>query len=131
YDGSKITLQQRSLGYIAGDEGSGNYMGKKILQYYAYHTFDEALKSSFETLFGNRFDDIIKELYGATFPNRYLANLVLLLRKNRGHFMVENIIEDALNDFFHTQILKYRQSWSHPIYFVGSIANEFAAVIEE
>ncbi|HTN45101.1 MAG TPA: BadF/BadG/BcrA/BcrD ATPase family protein [Flavipsychrobacter sp.] len=130
YDGKKIKEQQRSLGYLAGDEGSGNYLGKRVLQYYAYKTFDEELNMSFEKLFGDDFNAIIKKLYSEAFPNRYLANFVWLLRENRGHFMVENIIEDCLNDFFHAQILKYRQSWKSPIHFVGSIANEFKSTLE-
>lgn len=130
YDGKKIKEQQRSIGYIAGDEGSGNYMGKRILQYYAYKTFDEELNASFEALFGDDFDAIIKRLYEQPFPNRYLASFVLLLRENRGHFMVENIIEDCLNDFFHAQILKYRNSWKSPIHFAGSIANEFQTTLQ-
>lgn len=130
YDGKKIKEQQRSLGYLAGDEGSGNYLGKRVLQYYAYKTFDAELTASFEQLFGNDFNAIVKKLYSETFPNRYLADFVLLLRKNRGHFMVENIIEDCLNDFFHAQILKYRHSWKSPIHFVGSIAYEFKEVLK-
>lgn len=130
FDGKKIKEQQRSLGYIAGDEGSGNYLGKRVLQYYAYKTFDEELTASFEQLFGNDFNAIVKKLYSETFPNRYLASFVLLLRENRGHFMVENIIEDGLNDFFHAQILKYRYSWKSPIHFVGSIAYEFREVLK-
>jgi len=131
YDGTKIKEQQRSLGYIAGDEGSGNYLGKKVLQYYAYKTFDEELTLSFEQLFGNDFNAIVKKLYSEVFPNRYLANFVLLLRQNRGHFMVENIIEDGLNDFFNAQILKYRNSWKSPIHFAGSIAYEFRTTLAE
>ncbi len=130
YDGKKIKEQQRSLGYIAGDEGSGNYLGKKVLQYYAYKTFDAELTASFEQLFGSDFNAIVKKLYSEPFPNRYLASFVLLLRKNRGHFMVENIIEDGLNDFFHAHILKYRHSWKSPIHFVGSIAYEFKEVLQ-
>lgn len=129
YDGKKIKEQQTSLGYIAGDEGSGNFLGKRVLQYYAYNTFDAELKMAFELLFGSDIDAIIKRLYSEPFPNRYLATFVLLLRENRGHFMVENIIEDCLNDFFHHQILKYRQSWKLPLYFTGSISYEFKDVI--
>lgn len=130
YDGNKIKDQQPSLGYIAGDEGSGNHMGKRILQYYAYNTFDTELKMYFEQQFGNSIPDILEKLYREPFPNRYLASFVKLLAENRGHFMVENIIEDCLNDFFHHHLFKYRQSWKHPIYFTGSIAYVFSDVIE-
>jgi len=131
YDGKKIKEKQTSLGYIAGDEGSGNYLGKKVLQYYAYNTFDEELKMAFEQLFGNDTGAILRRLYSEPFPNRYLATFVQLLKENRGHYMTENIIEDCINDFFHHHIMKYRQSWKTPLYFTGSVAYEFGDVVKD
>jgi len=130
YNGKKIKDQRPSLGYIAGDEGGGNYMGKRILQYYAYETFDSELKMGFEMRFGNDIRVIINKLYHEPNPNRYLASFVSLLKENRGHYMVENIVEDCINDFFHTSILKHRNSWNLPLYFSGSVAFEFRDVVE-
>jgi N-acetylglucosamine kinase-like BadF-type ATPase len=130
YNGKKIKDQLPSLGYIAGDEGSGNYMGKRILQYYTYGTFDGELKMAFEMRFGNDIKEIIRKLYHEPYPNRYLASFVPLLLENRGHYMIENIIEDCLNDFFHSNILKYRESWNLPLFFSGSVAYEFKDVIK-
>ncbi|MBS1587385.1 MAG: N-acetylglucosamine kinase [Bacteroidetes bacterium] len=129
YNGEKIKDRQVSLGYIAGDEGSGNHMGKRVLQYYAYNTFDAELKMGFEQLFGSNVGDILHQLYREPFPNRYLATFVQLLVANRGHYMVENIIEDCLNDFFQHHILKYRQSFRYSINFTGSVAYAFSDVI--
>ncbi len=130
YDGKKIKEQQPSLGYLAGDEGSGNYMGKRILQYYCYGTFDEELKMGFEMRFGSDIKKIISTLYSSPYPNRYLASFVSLLHENRGHYMVENIIEDCINEFFHNSLLKYRQTWKKRLYFSGSIAYGFRDVLE-
>ena len=130
YNGKKIADQRPSLGYIAGDEGGGNYMGKRILQYYAYGTFDNELKIAFEMRFGNDLRQMINTLYHLPNPNRYLASFVPLLKDCRGHYMVENIIEDCLNDFFHTSVLKHRNSWNLPLYFSGSVAYEFRDVLE-
>jgi N-acetylglucosamine kinase-like BadF-type ATPase len=130
YNGKAIKEQQVSLGFIAGDEGSGNHMGKRVLQYYAYGTFDAELKMGFEQLFGDSIPAILRKLYKEPFPNRYLATFVELLAKNRGHYMVENIIEDCLNDFFHHHILKYRESWKSPLYFTGSVAFAFKDVLK-
>lgn len=129
YDGKKVSEKQASLGFIAGDEGSGSYMGKRILQYYAYHTFDSELRAAFEMKFGTDLNSMLHSIYREPFPNRYLAGFVSILRDNRGHFMVENIIEDSLNEFFRHHILKYRQSWKQPIHFSGSIAFGFKDVI--
>jgi len=130
YNGKKIKEQRPSLGYIAGDEGGGNYMGKRILQYYAYETFDTELRMAFELLFGNDIREIINKLYHQPNPNRYLASFVTLLKENRGHYMVENIVEDCINDFFHTSILKHRNSWNLPLYFSGSVAFEFKDILQ-
>jgi N-acetylglucosamine kinase-like BadF-type ATPase len=129
YDGKAIKETKASLGYVAGDEGSGNHMGKRVLQYYAYKTFDETLKATFEKLYGNDLGAILDHIYREPFPNRYLAGMTQLLKEHRGHFMVENIIEDCFNDFFHHNVLKYRQSWKYPLYFTGSVAYEFQDVL--
>lgn len=130
YDGEKIRERQPSLGYIAGDEGSGNHMGKRVLQYYSYGTFDQQLMMDFEMRFGADISEIISKLYHQPYPNRFLATFVALLKENRGHYMVENIIEDCLNDFFQCNILKYRQSWKKPLFFSGSVAYLFSDVIK-
>lgn len=131
FDGKKMKAGMPSLGYIAGDDGSGNHMGKKVLRYYAYKTFDDELNAVFEQLFGNDISLILNNIYKQPFPNRYLASFTRLLVENRGHYMVENIIEDCLNEFFHNHILKYRESWKYPINFTGSVAYEFRDVIAE
>ena len=51
YNGKKIVKNSPGLGYVLGDEGSGAYLGKKVVQYYLYHTFDEELKARFEKRF--------------------------------------------------------------------------------
>jgi N-acetylglucosamine kinase-like BadF-type ATPase len=129
YNGKHIKDRKVSLGYVAGDEGSGNHLGKRVLQYYAYNTFDTELRMAFEQSFGSDMGHILHRIYKEPFPNRYLAGFVQLLKENRGHYMVENILEDCLNDFFHHHILKYRQSWLLPINFTGSVAYEFKDVI--
>jgi len=48
YNGKKIVKQTSGIGYILGDEGSGAYLGKKVLQYYLYDTFDEDLRYKFD-----------------------------------------------------------------------------------
>lgn len=131
YNGSKIKKQHASLGYIAGDEGSGNHMGKRILRYYAYNTLDTELKAQFEYMFGDNVPVILDKLYKELFPNRYLASFVPFLSQNRGHYMVENIIEDSLNEFFTQHVLKYRESWNMPISFTGSVAYEFRDLIKK
>ncbi len=131
YDGKKIVKNSPGLGYILGDEGSGAYLGKKVIQYYLYNTFDEELRARFEKRFQTSYLEILDHVYKQPLANRYLASYAIFLAENRGHYMIENIIEDGLNDFFFTHLYKYRESWTMPIHFIGSIAFGFRDVLKE
>jgi glucosamine kinase len=132
YNGKSILKNSPGLGYVLGDEGSGAYLGKKVLQYYLYNTFDDELRFKFEAKYkGISNVEILENTYKKPFPNRYLATFTLFLAENRGHFMVENIIEDGLNDFFFTHLCKYGESWKLPIHFTGGISYAFRDVVKE
>jgi N-acetylglucosamine kinase-like BadF-type ATPase len=131
YDGKKIVRSRPGLGYILGDEGSGAYLGKKVLQYYLYEIFDEDLKYLFDKKYHTNRAEILQNVYKKPFPNRYLASFALFLSENRGHYMVENILEDGLNDFFFYHLIKYPEIWKLPVNFVGSIAFGFRDVLRQ
>ena len=131
YNGKKIIKNSPGLGFILGDEGSGAYMGKKVVQYYLYNTFDPDLMDRFNAKYNTSRVEILDAVYKKALPNRYLASFVPFLIENRGHFMIENIIEDAFNDFFFNHIYKYRESWTLPIHFIGSVAFGFKDVLKE
>lgn len=130
YNGRKIVKNSPGLGYVLGDEGSGSYMGKKVLQHYLYGTFEGELLDRFNLKYQTDKVEILDRVYRQPLPNRYLASFSLFLSENRGHYMVENIIEDSLNDFFFYHLYKYKESWKYPINFVGGIAYAFRDVIE-
>ena len=131
YDGKKIVKSRPGPGYVLGDEGSGAYLGKKVLQYYLYEIFDEDLKFCFDKKYNTNRAEILQNVYKRPFPNRYLASFALFLAENRGHYMVENILEDGLNDFFFYHLIKYPEIWKLPVNFVGSIAFGFRDVLAQ
>ncbi len=129
FNGVKIVKNSPGIGYILGDEGSGAYLGKKVLQYYLYKTFDEELKGRFEVTYKTSPVEILENVYKKPLANRYLAGFTKFLAENRGHYMVENIIEDGLNDFFFNHLCKYRETWTLPVSFAGSVAFGFKDVL--
>ncbi len=131
YNGKKIVKNSPGLGYVLGDEGSGAYLGKKVLQYYLYKTFDEELMHAFENKYKLNKDQILDAIYKQPSPNRYIASFAAFLSEHRGHYMIENIIEDGINDFFFTHLNKLNESWLHPIHFTGSIAYVFSDVVKQ
>ncbi len=131
YNGKAIVRNSPGLGYVLGDEGSGAILGKKVIQYYLYNTFDEDLRARFDARFVTTPVEILDHVYKQPLPNRYLAGFTLFLAENRGHYMIENIIEDGLNDFFFQHLCKYPEVWKYPVNFVGSVAHGFRDKIEE
>jgi glucosamine kinase len=131
YNGKKIVKNSPGLGFILGDEGNRAYLGKRVVQYYLYNTFDPDLMERFNTKFNTNAVEILEAVYRKPLPNRYLANFTIFLVENRGHYMIENIIEDSFNDFFFNHIYKYRESWTMPVHFIGSVAYGFRDILKE
>ncbi|MCH5599268.1 hypothetical protein [Niabella ginsengisoli] len=96
-----------------------------------YNTFDEDLRARFDATYVTTPTEILENVYKKPLPNRYLASFARFLAENRGHYMVENIIEDGLNDFFFTHLVKYNEAWKYKINFVGGIAFGFKDIIRE
>ena len=131
YNGRKIVSNRPGLGYVLGDEGSGAFLGKKVLQYYLYETFDEELRFRFDLKYTTNRVEILENVYKKNLPNRYLASFTEFLAENRGHYMVENIIEDGLNDFFFTHLARYPEIWTVPVSFAGGGAFGFKDVLAD
>lgn len=131
YDGKVIVKNNPGLGFILGDEGSGALLGKKVLQYYLYQTFDEEMRFRFDEKFNVTQEQILDRVYRGPLPNRFLASFAPFLAENRGHYMIENILEDGLNDFFFNHLYKYSESWTAPLHFAGSVAWHFRDILEQ
>ncbi len=131
FNGKTIGKNNPGLGYVLGDEGAGSYLGKKVLQYYLYQTFDPELMERFDATYHTTSGEILDAVYKKATPNAYMASFAMFLAENRGHFMIENILEDSFHDFFHYHVYKYAQSWTSPIHFVGSIAHHFSDILQQ
>jgi len=129
YNGKKIVKNSPGIGYVLGDEGSGAYLGKLVVQQYLYDNFDDDLRARFDARFVTTPSEILENVYKKPLPNRYLASFVMFLVENRGHQKVEEIIRQGLDDFFARHLRKYEQAERLPVNFVGSVALGFKDVL--
>ncbi len=129
FNGKKIVKNSPGIGYVLGDEGSGAYLGRKVIQYFLYEIFEKGLREKFFKKYKLEAADILEHVYKQPLANRYLASFALFLSENRGHYMIENILEDGLNDFFYYHVSRYPESAKYPVHFVGSIAFHFKDVV--
>lgn len=121
YDGNEITEHIDSIGFFLGDEGSGGYMGKKLVRAFIYKELPAELENHFVAELNYDKDAILKAVYQQPFPNRFLASFSLFIDKHRKHPFINEIIVSSFSDFFEHHITKYSKHRSVPMHCTGSI----------
>ena len=86
YDGQKIEYQPLSTGYILGDHGSANHIGRRILQDYLSGSMPSNLIPRFQKAYPMTYSEFMDAVYHQPTPNRFLASLA--------RFAVDNINDD-------------------------------------
>ena len=75
YDGRKIEYQSLSTGYILGDHGSANHIGRRLLQDYISDIMPSNLIPKFHEAFPMSYEEFMDAVYHQPNPNRFLASL--------------------------------------------------------
>jgi len=122
YDGHKVTDIIPSLGYIAGDEGAGSCLGKRILQAYYYREMPEELNREYEQTYAFTRDELLENIYRRPGANSYLASFANFALTQKEHPFIDKIIRNEFDDFVRRHLLKYFKARQYKCHFVGSIA---------
>jgi glucosamine kinase len=122
YDGKGILDKVPSLGYIAGDEGAGSCLGKRILQAYFYREMPEHIQSKFEENYTLTREEILENIYKRPGANSYLASFANFALTQKNESYIENIIREEFDRFVRRHLLKYNNAKKTTCHFVGSIA---------
>lgn len=123
FDGREIHVKQVSLGYSVMDEGSGNYLGRKLLNAFFYNKMPLELHKKFEKKYDLSLDSILKGLYEKENPSAFLASFASFVIENQSEEFMNTIIEKSLIELFDNLIMCYEEEiTTKPLHFVGSIA---------
>lgn len=131
YDGKNIAENIPALGYILGDEGSGAYLGKKLIAAFLYGELPEELSAALEKAHQMDKEIVIESVYKKPLANRYLASFGPFLHRYKEHSWVKSMVRRSFDDFLHHHVCKYEASARHEVHFVGSIAFHFSNILEE
>jgi glucosamine kinase len=129
YDGKRIIDNVNNLGFLAGDEGSGAYIGKKLIQSYFYRELPQDLAVSFEKKYPEGTTAIKDKIYGDN-PNVYLASFTRFLSEHKDHFYVQKLLYFSFEELINRHVRKYAGHNEIPIHFVGSIAFYFEEILK-
>ncbi len=127
----KIAQQYPSLGYVLGDEGSGSYLGKLLLQ----SLLNGRLPEELQVLLGKSYPVdravILDRIYHKPMANKEIASYVPFLSENRQHPFLHGLIRQAFQDFFHQHPAVMSGFEANDWRFTGSIAHSFSEELHE
>lgn len=140
YDGHTLHSLIPALGFILGDEGSGAYIGKRLVGDVFKQQLPADLRQQFLTETGETMASIIQKVYRTPLPNRFLASLSPFCSRHIQHPAIQAFLTDCFDQFFQRNILPALQqpelssflSGHTPIvHFAGSIAYHYAAPLRQ
>ena len=137
YDGQTLHPGIPALGYILGDEGSGAYIGKRLVGDVLKRQLPDDLCRQFFDETGETQATIIQKVYRTPLPNRFLASLSPFCARHRETPAIHSFIINCFEQFFKRNIIPLTTQHSTPnsqlptVNFVGSIAHHYHPELTE
>ncbi len=125
YNGTSIIFTPPSLGYILGDEGSGNHLGRLLLKDYLENKLSRSLHEQFEASFSLSQQTIIHKIYKEPFANRFLAQFSKFLYLHRSEPYCSQLLTRSFSSFIEHSLMAHKELNQSEIRFVGSVAYYF------
>jgi glucosamine kinase len=122
YDGENIIKNIPSLGFILGDEGSGAWLGKKMVtDYLRGHMPKKCIETINQKLHIDK-EIILEHVNHKAMPSRYLAGFSKFISENIDQTYFYQLIFDSFTAFAKNYITRYPHYSAHSCHFVGSVA---------
>ena len=122
FDGKEVHEGNFGLGYILGDEGSGSYLGKKLLTHYLYGMLPKEVAEDFYNSFKLDKVSIVNQVYKQPNANVWLASFAKFIGKHQENPAIAKMIQDSFRDFLVITVCNYPDYKNKLVHFVGSIA---------
>jgi len=120
-----------SLGYVLGDEGSGAYLGKKIVADYLRKDLPEKLWDQFKKRFPFDRDEILEKVYTQEMPSRFLGSFSHFIFQHVKEPYCYKLVYDSFSEFFEKNVMKYNRYEKLKVHFTGSVAFYFSDLLRQ
>lgn len=132
YDGNDITHNIDSAAYILGDEGSGSYIGKKLLVDFIRGLMPSDVADLFYETYKLTPDEIMDNVYTKPLANRFCASFSKFVYDNNVNLeYTRSIVEAAFEAFFANLVSQYPDYQSYTFNCIGSVGYNFRNVLED
>lgn len=132
FDGKKINENNFGLGYILGDEGSANWLGRRLLKSF----LNDLIPPDFAEKFIKKYDlnrtQILDKVYRQAEPALYLSSFVDFLKDNQNHPFVKKLVSEGFDLYFKTYIKPLKEIYqTSSIHMLGTVAAGFEEYLVE
>lgn len=126
YNGIGLESKTPSLGYTLGDEGSGAYMGKLLLQNLLYGYLPKDLSEKLGAKYNIQLSHILNMTYTSPRPSAYLASFVPFLVENIGHPAIAAIVDESLGLMYKHHLSVFENLPNLSVGVIGSVGCLFS-----
>jgi len=131
YDGNKIVDNVPSLAYVLGDEGSGSYLGKKLLAAYFRRELTTKIVEKLESRFDVSKAVVLENVYQNEKAGNYLAGFGRFIFQYIKDPFLYQMVYRGFELFFEKNVMKYTSYQDYAIHFTGSIAYYFSDILRQ
>lgn len=132
YDGCNEGLNVDSCGFILGDEGSGAYLGKRMITDFIRRNMPSRVYEYVAEELGRGNDELIDIIYTKPFPNRFCAQYAKFICRSLDfdpYFPA--LVDDAFHKFFDRIVTHYPDYRKYSFNAVGSVAYFFKPLLQK
>jgi glucosamine kinase len=129
YDGEKVNHVTPSLGFILGDEGSGAYIGRNLVQAYFYGIMPIELSSALSAQYDLELSHVLDRIYSQPKPSAYLASFVPFVKENINNEFIRRMMIKVFENMYDCHLKVIPELRTHGLGVVGSVGFIFKDIL--
>ncbi|HCW07846.1 MAG TPA: N-acetylglucosamine kinase [Cytophagales bacterium] len=129
YDGEKIIGNVANLGWILADEGSGTFLGKRLVFDFFRKEMPVEVALKFQAEFRWSREEVLERVYQKEKPSAFLASFAKFISKNIDQPYCYQLAYQSLGKFLKNNVMKYEGFEKIDVHFTGSISFHFRDVL--
>jgi len=131
YDGNQIVENVANLGWILADEGSGTYIGKRLIKDYFRRQMPAPLAAQFHARFPWQREEVLEKVYQQEKPGAFLASFMKFIFQHLREPYCYGLVYQAFADFYENNVMLYTGFEKQKVHFTGSVAFYFSDVLRQ
>lgn len=129
YDGVQVIHRTPSLGFILGDEGSGAYIGRQLIQSFFYGQMPQDLSDSIKSKYDLELSHVLDRVYAQPKPSAYLASFVPFANENIENEYIRQLVYGVFENLYEKHLKVMPELRTYGLGVVGSVGSVFKDIL--